>query len=378
MTSWEDMEQQMDQWFQHLHTHPEISWQEQQTTDYLVQELEKLGLQPERFRDMTGLYVDIGEGVPTVGIRTDIDALWQQVDGEFRANHSCGHDGHMTMALGAAWYLSKHKPARAVRIIFQPAEEKGTGAKAVVNEGVIDELRYLFGVHVRPVKELQNGMHAPAIIHGAAKMFSGKITGKQAHGSRPEQAVNAIEVGTAFVTALKSLWTDPNVSSSVKVTQFQAGGESANIIPSDAVFKLDARAVTNDMMEQVTEHVKRAAEYAAGLFGASIEVQEDTHVAAAIVSEEAKELMEQAIRKVAGSEHLAPAIITPGGEDFHFYTLQRPSLHATMLGLGCGVTPGLHDPHMTFNQEQLLTGARILAEVAERAAEKAGEPHGDL
>lgn len=100
--------------------------------------LKEKGLEPHIFEDMTGLYVDIGRGIPKVGFRTDIDALWQEVDGQFKANHSCGHDGHMTMALGAALQLHEQKKALpgAVRIIFQPAEEKAQGAKAMVEKGV--------------------------------------------------------------------------------------------------------------------------------------------------------------------------------------------------------------------------------------------------
>lgn len=358
----EPFQRQLNDWFTHLHTHPEVSWEEYETTQFLIRTLTSLGLTPQPFETMTGLYVDIGEGTPRVGLRADIDALYQEVNGTFRANHSCGHDGHMTMALGVAYYFTKIAPPReAVRLIFQPAEEKGTGAKAVLQTGVIDSLDVLFGAHVRPLVELEDGQHAPAIYHGAAKQLSGRIEGKQAHGARPELGVNAIEVGAAFITALKSLWTDPNVSSSVKVTQFEAGGDATNIIPGVARFKMDARAATNEAMDDVTENVHAVARHLSALYDADITISEDVHIAAAVVDDEAKSWMARAIVDVAGEEALAPPITTPGGEDFHFYTLERPTLQATMLGLGCGVTPGLHDPLMTFNTDQLAPGALILA-----------------
>src|SRR4051794_32734193 len=96
----EALSQQLLSIFNYLHEHPEVSWQEHETTDYLVHFLERLGLSPVRFKGCTGLYVDIGQGIPRVGLRADMDALWQEVDGVMCANHSCGHDGHMTMALG--------------------------------------------------------------------------------------------------------------------------------------------------------------------------------------------------------------------------------------------------------------------------------------
>src|SRR5690554_783076 len=183
-----ELTERLQKVFEHLHTNPEISWKEIKTTDYLAKLLKEEGLEPITFDDMTGLYVDIGEGIPKVGFRTDIDALWQEVDGQFQANHSCGHDGHMTMAVGVALLLNERKASLggAVRLIFQPAEEKAGGAKAIIQKGVVDPLDYLFGVHVRPLVELPDGTHSPALYHGAAKLITGTITGVEAHGARPE------------------------------------------------------------------------------------------------------------------------------------------------------------------------------------------------
>ena len=355
--------------FTHLHEHAEISWQEQQTTNYIAKLLEKEGMEPHVFEDIPGLYVDIGEGTPKVGFRTDMDALWQEVDGAFKANHSCGHDGHMTMAIGTALLLKEMEPvlSGAVRIIFQPAEEKAEGARALVQKGIIDDLDYLFGVHVRPLKELQDGTYAPAIYHGAAKVFTGTIIGEDAHGSRPEHGINAIEVGVAIVEGLQKIWTDSNVSASAKMTQFQAGGSSANIIPGKATFSIDARAQTNEAMQSLTKGIERVKASVEALYDAKIELREDAHVVAALVNDEALEIMRAAIIDVVGEEACVPPVVTPGGEDFHFYTYERPKLKATMLGLGCGVTPGLHHPKMTFNRERLITGVSIITRAILRA-----------
>src|SRR5699024_10722785 len=93
--------------FNHLHENPEVSWREEQTTAYLYNFLQQQGLKPIQFEKMTGLYVDIGPGQPKVGFRTDIDALFQEVNGKYQANHSCGHDGHMTVALGVVLLLKE-------------------------------------------------------------------------------------------------------------------------------------------------------------------------------------------------------------------------------------------------------------------------------
>src|SRR5699024_2552228 len=108
-----------------------------------------------------------------------IDALWQEVEGEFQANHSCGHDAHMTIAIGVIFtLLKKGLPNRGTfRFIFQPAEEKGEGALAYVEKGVVDDVDFLYGMHLRPIQELSNGYYSPAIDHGAAKLLTGSIIG---------------------------------------------------------------------------------------------------------------------------------------------------------------------------------------------------------
>jgi amidohydrolase len=348
--------------FEHLHENPEVSWSEVETTAYIANLLRQEGFEPHTFENMTGLYVDIGKGTPKVGFRTDMDALWQEVDGQFRANHSCGHDGHMTMALGTILLLKELAPTLpgAIRILFQPAEEKAQGAMALVEQGVVDSLQFLFGVHVRPFIELQDGTYAPALHHGAAKLFTGTITGVEAHGARPEQGVNAIEVAAALVDGIKRLWISPTQSASIKMTRLQAGGTATNIIPGSASFSIDARAQNNETMEALTVGFEKVEAAVSTLYGATIDYQVDAHIAAAQVDDTAKSIMQQAIIDVAGEENCAPEVITPGGEDFHFYAYSRPHLQTTMLGLGCGVTPGLHHPQMTFNTQRLPIGAEII------------------
>ncbi len=355
------MEQRLQEIFTYLHENPEVSWQEFQTTAYIADQLRQMRLQPILFDDIPGLYVDIGEGTPRVGFRTDIDALWQEVDGVFQANHSCGHDGHMTMALGVIFALQQQLLPGAVRILFQPAEEKAAGAKAFVERGVVDDLQFLFGVHVRPLVELADGDHAPALYHGAAKLMNGTITGVEAHGARPEQGVNVIEVAAALVDALKRIWVSPSESASIKMTQIQAGGASTNIIPGTATFSLDLRAQTNKTMADLTTGLEKAIAAVSTLYGATITTQVGAHIVAAQVDEEAKAIMRQAIIDTVGEDHCTAGIITPGGEDFHFYAYTRPQLKTTMLGLGCGVTPGLHHPKMTFNRTQLAVGVNIIS-----------------
>ncbi|GGK29135.1 amidohydrolase AmhX [Caldalkalibacillus thermarum] len=348
--------------FNHLHQHPEVSWHEVETTRYIADYLRRYGCRVTTFDDCTGVVSEMGKGKPVVAVRADMDALWQEVDGVWQANHSCGHDGHMTIVLGVCLALRKldFQPSGTVKFIFQPAEEKGTGALKMVEKGVVDDVDYLFSVHLRPVQELGKGKAAPAILHGAAQFISGEIKGTDAHGARPHLGTNAIEIGVELVHILKGIHLDPMIPYSVKMTRFTAGGESANIIPGSAQFSLDLRAQTNKAMDELAGRVEKAVEKLGQLHGVQIELEHGARTAAAEVDPEAEAIMAEAITQTLGAEHLVPPIVTTGGEDFHFYTIKKPHLKATMLGLGCDLKPGLHHPHMTFDREALLDGVEIL------------------
>lgn len=349
--------------FTYLNENPEISWQEVETTKYLKKIAEEEGYVVQTFDDSTGFVATLGEEGPCVGLRTDIDALWQEVEGVYQANHSCGHDAHMTMTIGAMVVLKRlgYPKNGRLKILFQPAEEKGTGALSFVEKGLVDDVDYLYGVHLRPIQEIRQGYSAPAIIHGAAKMMKGRITGNDTHGARPHLGENAIEVMAQLVQAIQAIHLDPMVPHSAKMTMFQAGGESANIIPGNGVYSLDLRAQTNDVMDLLVKKIDEILASIGKLENVEISYDILAEIAAAEVDESAVELMEKAIRETCGEAYIVPRIVTPGGEDFHYYTLKRPNVKATMLGLGCDLSPGLHHPDMTFNHDSLLTGIEILA-----------------
>lgn len=351
--------------YEYLHQHPEISWQEVQTTAYVAELLQKYNCQVTTFEDVPGVVAEWGSNTPgslTVGVRADMDALWQEVNGVFQANHSCGHDAHMTMVLGVLMVLQVRNielPGR-LKLIFQPAEESGNGALALVNKKVVDDVDYLYGVHLRPVQEIPNGTAASAILHGAAGTIAGQIKGDDAHGARPHLGVNAIEVVSTIVEQLKGIHLDPLVPYSVKMTQLSAGGKNSNIIPGSAQFLLDLRAQTNDIMHALFAKVEHILTQVSQLYGVNLTYDITERVYAAEVNEEARLIMADAITKTLGAEQLQPPIQTPGAEDFHYYTKERPKLRATMLGLGCGLAPGLHHPQMTFEKAALLDGIEIL------------------
>lgn len=358
----EDNKKQILNAFCYLHAHPEISWEEKNTTKYIKEILENLGCRVRAFDHSTGVVGEIGEGRPVIAIRADMDALWQEVNGKFQANHSCGHDAHMAMVLGVLYVLNSFtdRPKGTIRFIFQPAEEKGNGALKLVDEGIVDDVDYLYGVHLRPIQEMTLGKAAPAIIHGAARHITGKIMGDDLHGARPHLGANAIEVGAALVNLLNTIHLNSLVPYTVKMTSFHAGGKSHNIIPGNATFSIDLRAQTNDVMEMLVEKVCFHVKNLETMFNVKIDLEANQGIAAAVLNNEAQALMEKAIIEVLGKNNTLPPAITTGGDDFHFYTIKRPHLKATMLGLGCNLQPGLHHPKMEFNHDALIDGTEIL------------------
>ncbi|WP_026690237.1 M20 peptidase aminoacylase family protein [Alteribacter aurantiacus] len=358
--------------FDHLHEYPEVSWKEVNTTAYLREFFEERGVTPSTFVDCTGLVADIGEGNPVVALRADIDALWQEVNGDFRANHSCGHDAHMTIVLGVFLHLLERKDELngTVRFIFQPAEEKGAGALKLVEEGVVDDVDYLFGMHLRPIQELRSGTFSPAISHGATRHVRGVIEGDDAHGARPHLNTNAIQVGAELVQAINNMHFDPLIPHSMKVTAFHAGGESANIIPGRATFTVDVRAQTNELMEEMTAQLERVISFYKTYHKIGIKTEVVANMAAAVLNDEATDTMRDAILEVKGEETLCPVRITTGGDDFHFYTIKKPGLRATMLGIGCDLTPGLHHPQMTFQWEAIPDAIKVITKAVEKSLAK--------
>ncbi|WP_409291452.1 amidohydrolase [Peribacillus sp. SCS-37] len=359
--------------YQKLHRLAEPSWKEKETSHYIFHALTEAGLSVQTFEKHYGLIAEIpGELQEVVALRADMDALLQEVDGVMKANHSCGHDAHSTMVLHAALALaaSGTKPKRTLRFIFQPAEEKAEGALQLIKDHALQDTAYLFGLHLRPEFEVPFGKASPVIVHSSSGTITGSIKGVQAHAARPEDGINAIEAAAVLIQKLKQARLDTNDSWSIKMTQLHGGAASSNIIPETADFTLDARAKTTPLLGEVKELLKKAAEETTTETGAAITWTMDDFVPAAIQNEEAISLARAAIISILGKDNLVETCVSPGGEDFHFYTLKEPGIKATMVGLGCGLTPGLHHPEMTFNQEALVYGARILAQTVLLASEQ--------
>ncbi len=348
--------------FDKLHAIPELGMQEVKTSTYLADELEKLGFKVQRNVGGTGVVGTYSTNIPgpTVGIRADMDALAHLIDGKTVAIHSCGHDAHSSMALAAASRLIKDIKCGTFKVFFQPAEETLVGALAMLKDNALDGVDYLFGQHIRPIQELPVGKISPAMFYSASAVLDVTIKGQTAHGARPHLGTNAIDAAALAVLAVNSVRTNPIIASSIKVTGFNSGGVASNAIPDKATLVLDIRSQTNDGMRSNLEKIEKAITNAVMSNGCTVEITKRGSVPAAELDEKLILEMSEIIKEIVGEKGLAPAIYTPGGEDFFYYTEKMPNLKAAFFGVGSSAAPGLHDPNMTFDKKALSIGVEML------------------
>ncbi|WP_283679992.1 amidohydrolase [Lentilactobacillus sp. Marseille-Q4993] len=342
----------------------ETAFDEVNTTEYLANRLSEMGVSFERFDNMTGLIATIGSGNrPFIGIRADIDALRQEYQGKVSVFHSCGHNLHMTAVLALAEYFQANQSGlngATLKLVFQPAEETVTGAEKVIKSGKLPNLDYMYGLHVCAESEIGN-YQAEAIIPSAAtRTLWVSITGKTAHAGTPSLGANVIDGFSAINEKIKAIEIDTDLPYEATTTMFQAG-ESSNIIPDKGKFAIDLRAKNNDLMDILQEKTFSALN-SVNENGFTVTVDGNDLSPASIPSEAAIENMELAIKSILGDNGLMTPKYTNGGDDFHFYAYDGLAKETTMLGLGCGLNPGLHVPDMTFDKSAAIRGAQIMIE----------------
>ena len=353
-----------------LHTIPELGFQEHKTAAFLAGELRKAGFAVQEQVGGTGVVGEYDSGVPgpTLALRADIDALGHVVDGKLCALHTCGHDAHATMVLAAAEELVATGSVRKgkLKILFQPAEELGTGALAMIKAGAIDDVDMILGVHLRPKEEITQAQALPALYHAASERLQGVFHGVPAHGARPHLGVNAIDAAAVAIAAVNAIHLNPNESYSIKATRFLCDAGVTNAIPAEATVTWDVRAELNSTMRVLIERAKTAIQAAAATVGATVDVTNYQGIPAAEYTQDMVELLAEAITAVYGPEGLHAAVKTAGGEDFHFFIKEKPSIKAGYFGLGCDLTPGIHHPDMAFDKNALAKGQAVFVHAVQK------------
>ncbi len=363
----------------HLHQTPEPSGQEHQTTCYIADELERLGLAPQRPASGRGVWVDIGPPgvVPRIGVRADIDALWisdeKQVPYRSRVPgvmHACGHDAHSATVLGVVMALKQlldhHQLPGPVacRALFQPAEETNLGALEMVAAGAVEGLTHLFGLHMDPSRPAGTiGVRYGDFTADCHEMEV-LIQGRGAHAARPHEAVDPIAIAAQLISSIYLFVPrsrdshDPVV---ITVGQIQ-GGHSSNVIPDQVVFRGTLRTLDSAISQTTMRHIERLARGLADASEAKISVNWCSGPPPVKNNAQLVQLLWDCGVQLLG-EGQVHRIVRPsmGGEDFANYL---SVVHGAMFRVGCapgsGSAPPLHSPLFDIDRQALTVGAKVL------------------
>ena len=376
-----EIQQEATQWRRHLHQIPELQYDVFETAKFISEKLKSLGCDDVVTGiGRTGVVAIIhgknGAG-PTIGLRADMDALpiveatglpyASKTSGKM---HACGHDGHSSMLLGAAKHLAETRNfSGSVALIFQPAEEGGAGAKAMIDDGLMERFNIsrVFGMHNLPGLAVGAFAACDGPIMAAADKFEITITGRGGHAALPHQTLDPILAASQLVTAFQSIVsrnTDPLASLVISVTQFHAG-DAFNIIPQTAKIAGTVRTLQANMRDTAERRIKETAAGIALASGVEIAVDYQRYYPVTKNHTRETELAMAIARDVAGVKNV-DANFPPmmGAEDFSYMLEARPG---AFIFMGNGDSAGLHHPEYNFNDEAIGHGVSYWVKLVETA-----------
>ncbi len=364
-----------------LHSHPELSFQERETTRRVREELRQAGIDVEDGGLETGLIARIsGEHPgPVIALRCDIDALpIQEESGLAYASvtpgcmHACGHDFHTAVMVGAAWLLqeARQELPGTVKVIFQPGEELARGAPQVLATGLLEDVALYLGIHSYPGFSSGTLGIKEGPVMAAVDRFAITITGRGAHGAQPHKGVDPVVVQAALVQSLQTLVSrtlDPFTPAVLSVTHVEAGN-TWNVIPQRAYLEGTVRTLSPQARTLMEAGLRRMASEVAAAYGAQASV-EWFHGPPAVVNDGALCGLARKIALAMGFS-VDRQEDTMGGEDFSCYLEKAPGLFVR-VGTGGGY-PG-HHPKFTVDPAALEPAARYFAALAQACLKANGD-----
>ena len=376
-----EYQNEMTAWRRHIHKHPETAFEEHQTSDYVALRLHEFGIDVHRGLAGTGVVGTLkggkGDG-PAIGLRADMDALdiEEKNDIDYKSEypgkmHACGHDGHSTMLLGAAKYLSETKNfAGTVHFIFQPAEENEGGGRVMIEEGLFEKfpVESVYGMHNMPGIPVGEFAIRPGPIMASFDIFEITLTGTGTHAALPQLGRDAVVAASQLVTALQTIASrtvSPFDAAVVSVTQIHTG-DTWNVIPEEAVIRGTTRAFKEEIQTHMETEIRRIADGIAETFGVTAQVHYERRYPPTINDAAETDLTAGIAREIAGTDMVSldkdPMM---GAEDFAFMLNEKPGAY---MWIGNGPRDGgcmLHNPHYDFNDEVLPLGASYWAKLVE-------------
>ena len=376
---------QLVTWRHHLHQHPELGFEEAHTSEYVADALTSMGLEVHRKIGGTGLVASLtlGSSTAVVGLRADMDALLIHEDAPGRGHastfvgkmHACGHDGHMTMILGAAKLLTESRDFDGtVRFIFQPAEEHGCGAKAMIADRLFERFPVddIYGAHNMPGLPAGQIATRSGGIMASEDNFVIRIKGQGTHAARPHMGIDPIVIASEIVLALQTIVSrnlDPGLPAVISCTEFFTDG-IRNAIPTNVVIKGDTRSYAPEVQAMLAKRMREISEGICQMHGATCEFEYTHEFAPTVNWEQCTQVAIAAATKVVGADrvnaNVQPMMIS---EDFGAFLQVVPG-NFVFIGNGENASEGgtpLHNSKYDFNDNVLITGARYFAEVARTA-----------
>lgn len=362
-----------------FHRHPELGLKEFNTAKKVEAALQALSLETKTFVNGTGVRGFLKGPKPgkTIALRADMDALPIQEETELPYQsqnkgvmHACGHDAHMAMLLGAAMILSEKKGELKgnVVFIFQPAEEIGAGAKAMVEEGVLEGVDSIFGLHVYSKLPFGTFNYSTGALMAAGDFFDVKITGRGGHGAQPHLTVDPILIAANAINAIQTIVSrevDPLESAVVSICKMEAG-EAYNVIPATATFGGTIRSHKPELRESIPRRVKGILDGVVSGMRGNYEFNLISKFPATITDEQMTAFVVNVAKEILGEGKIFMMKPLMGSEDFSFYLQKIPGTFA-FLGVENeekGIIYPQHHPKYNIDEDILPIGTALHVAVA--------------
>ncbi|KPJ83375.1 MAG: peptidase M20 [Gemmatimonas sp. SG8_23] len=361
-----------------LHEHPELAFQEVQTAEVIMAELDRLGIDYE-YGGKGGAVIGRLEGkdrsAPTVALRAEMDALpvhertglpfASKVSGRM---HACGHDVHMATVLGAAAHHVQDPPPGNVVYVFQPAEERGGGARVVLESGALEGVDAIFAGHVTYHYRVGEIMVSRGTVTAQSDGFGIQIKGKGGHGARPHEAIDAVVIAGMLITSIQTLVsreTDPVHPSVVTIGKVVAGS-APNVIAEEAMLEGTIRTTLPAVRKHLHQGIERLGRAAADLYRADVDVVIRGGYPPVVNSDREVDIAREAVRLMGGEARVVEQEYpSMGAEDFGFFCKQIPSCYVR-YGVRTETDDyiPLHSPLFDVDERVLEIGAAFLDRVA--------------
>ena len=372
-----------------IHANPELRYEEARTAGLVAQNLEKWGLDVHRGLGKTGVVGVLrrGTGTRSIGLRADMDALPIQELNTFEHRsqapgkmHACGHDGHTAMLLGAAQHLALHGDFDGTIVfIFQPAEEGGAGARAMIEDGLFTRfpVDVVFGIHNWPGMPAGSFGVTEGPIMASSNEFRIDVKGVGAHAAMPHNGRDPVFAAIQIGNALQSIITrnkKPIDTAVLSITQIHAG-DAMNVIPNDAWLAGTVRTFTTETLDLIESKMNKIAEATASAFDCTATVTFHRNYPPTVNSADETRFAVDLMREIVGAENVEAGVEpTMGAEDFAFMLQAKPGCYAFLgngdgghrdAGHGAGPCM-LHNASYDFNDDLLPVGTTYWVRLAQR------------